>query len=112
MNYVLRIDNNILIGAYNIAYNKRSNYNYKTHKNCSGFSIRRIDWKQFMYKPEHKIVAGHLRRQIKKDYEVFIMNKVRMEKAKAMKKWDLRADYEGILRVVDNIKSPNIQGAL
>jgi hypothetical protein len=27
--YVLRIDNNILIGGYNVAYNKRSKFNYK-----------------------------------------------------------------------------------
>ena len=30
------------------------------------------------------------------------MNKVRMEKARALKKWDQRADYDATLRVVDN----------
>jgi hypothetical protein len=29
------------------------------------------------------------------------MSKVRMEKARAMKKWDQRADYDAVLRVVD-----------
>ena len=62
ISYVLRIDNNILIGAYNIAYNKRSKYNYKTTKSCTGFSIRRIEWKNFMYQPEHKTIAGMLRK--------------------------------------------------
>jgi hypothetical protein len=47
--YVLRIDNNMLIGAYNVAYNKRSKFIYKTSKDCSGFSIRRLDWKRFMF---------------------------------------------------------------
>tara|TARA_B110000285_G_C15131051_1_gene623618 strand:- start:1139 stop:1552 length:414 start_codon:yes stop_codon:yes gene_type:complete len=47
--YVLRIDNNMLIGAYNVAYNKRSKFIYKTYKDCSGFSIRRLDWKRFMF---------------------------------------------------------------
>ena len=84
MNYVLRLDNNILIGAYNVAYNKRSKFNYKTYVDCKGFSIRRIDWKNFMYKSENKTIASLLRKQIKKDYEIFIMNKVRMEKTKAM----------------------------
>ena len=47
--YVLRIDNNMLIGAYNVAYNKRSKFIYKTYKDCSGFSIRRLDRKRFMF---------------------------------------------------------------
>lgn len=105
INYVLRIDNNILLGAYNVAYNKRSKFNYKLQKSCTGFSIRRIDWKKFMYQPENKTVAGHLRKQIKKDYEIFIMNKVRMEKKRAMLKWDKRADYDAVLRVVDTWKT-------
>ena len=100
--YVLRIDNNILIGAYNVAYNKRTKFIYKAYKECSGFMIRRIDWKRFMYQPEHKTVAGLLRHQIKKDYEIFIMNKVRLEKARALVKWNQRADYDATLRVVEN----------
>jgi len=43
-----------------------------------------------------------LRQQVKKDYEIFIMNKVRMEKARALEKWNQRADYDATLRVVDN----------
>lgn len=31
INYVLRLDRDILIGAYNVVYNKRSKYNYKTY---------------------------------------------------------------------------------
>lgn len=104
VNYVLRIDKDILVGAYNVAYNKRSKFNYKAQKNCTGFSIRRIDWKKFMYQPDNKTVAGHLRKQIKKDYEVSIMSKVRMEKARAMRKWDKRADYDAILMVVETWK--------
>ena len=46
--YVLRIDKDILIGAYNVVYNKRSRFNYKTCQNCEGYSIRRIYWKNFM----------------------------------------------------------------
>ena len=56
-----------------------------------------------MYLPENKTVAGLLRKQIKKDYEIFIMNKVRIEKARALEKWGLRADYDGTLRVVDKM---------
>jgi hypothetical protein len=41
ISYVLRIDKDILIGAYNVVYNKRSRFNYKTFKNCEGYSIRR-----------------------------------------------------------------------
>ena len=101
-NYCLRIDNNILIGGYNVAYNKRTKFIYKTYKTCNGFSIRRLDWKRFMYMPENKTIAGLLRQQIKKDYEIFIMSKVRIEKARVLKKWDQRADYDATLRVVDN----------
>lgn len=31
------------------------------------------------------------------------MNKVRLEKARALEKWNQRADYDATLRVVDNI---------
>ena len=86
--YVLRIDNNILIGGYNVAYNKRTKFIYKTYKECNGYSIKRLDWKKFMYMPENKTLAGLLREQIKKDYEVFIMNKVRLEKSRELAKWD------------------------
>lgn len=100
---MLRIDNNILIGGYNVAYNKRTKFIYKTYKHCNGYSIKRLDWKRFMYQPENKTIAGLLRQQIKKDYEIFIMNKVRMEKAKALESWNKRADYDATLRVVDHI---------
>jgi hypothetical protein len=52
---------------------------------------------------EHKTIAGHLRTQIKKDYEIFIMNKVRLEKTRAKEKWQNRKDYEGTLMVVDHV---------
>jgi len=44
-----------------------------------------------------------LRKQIKKDYEIFIMNKVRLEKTRAKAKWHKRKDYEGTLMVVDHV---------
>jgi hypothetical protein len=33
------------------------------------------------------------------------MNKVRLEKKRAMQKWDKRADYDAVLRVVDTLKA-------
>ena len=105
INYVLRLDKDILIGAYNVVYNKRSKYNYKPERRCEGFSIRRLLWKTFMKKDEHKIISSHLRKQIKKDYEIFIMNKVRLEKARAMQKWQMRNDYDGTLMVVDHLSA-------
>ena len=108
INYVLRLDKDILIGAYNVVYNTRSKYNYKTEKRCEGYSIRRLEWKRFMAKDEHKIIAGHLRKQIKKDYEIFIMNKVRLEKSIVMKKWHRRNDYDGTLMVVDHDKKVKV----
>ena len=44
-----------------------------------------------------------MRKQIKKDYEIFIMNKVRLEKTRAKAKWHKRKDYEGTLMVVDHV---------
>lgn len=58
---MLRIDNNILVGGYNVAYNKRTKFIYKTYKHCVGFSIKRLEWKRFMYLPENKVIAGLLR---------------------------------------------------
>ena len=95
-----------------MAYNKRTKFIYKTYKDCSGYSIKRLDWKKFMYQPENKTIAKLLRSQIKRDYEIFIMNKVRLEKARALEKWNQRADYDAVMQVVDNnnfdlnVKSP------
>lgn len=43
--YVVRIDCDILIGGYNVTFDKRCNFVYKTSQACSGFSIRRTNWK-------------------------------------------------------------------
>ena len=43
--FVLRYENSNPLGAYNVTFDERSEYIYKTHTDCDGFFIRRNKWK-------------------------------------------------------------------
>lgn len=58
--YVLRIDSDILIGGYNVTFDKRIAFVYKTSQACSGFSIRRTNWKTVVFDEEYKNITHHL----------------------------------------------------
>ena len=99
-NYVLRQDRNIYIGAYNVTFNKRSKFVYRTYYKCEGYSIRRSLWKIKVMSEEHEQIVETFKKTIKKDYEVNTMTKIIEEKKRLIGKWHERADYSGILRVI------------
>jgi hypothetical protein len=55
--YVLRIKDDLLIGAYNLSANKRTKYIYKTGTVCTGFFIRRENWWEVLSNEEHKEIS-------------------------------------------------------
>ena len=48
------------------------------------------------------MITTPLKAQIKTQYEDIFAKRVRKEKLKAIEKWEVRKDYDAMLRVVDN----------
>lgn len=48
------------IGEYNISFNKRSQYIYKTKSICTGYFIRKLIWKQIF--SDNKEIAKVLKK--------------------------------------------------
>jgi hypothetical protein len=67
--YVLRLDKKIIIGAYNLTFNTRSDLVYRTFSLCQGYFIRRSNWKGIIEDEEHHILSSFIKQQVKKDYE-------------------------------------------
>jgi hypothetical protein len=101
-NFVIRLSEDIQIGSYNITFDKRSKYIFKTSQVCIGFSIRRINWKIVMMDEDFDIITTPLKKKIMIEYEEVTAQRVTKEKATLMAKWAQRNDYDAMLRVVDN----------
>jgi hypothetical protein len=107
--FVVRLTKDIQIGSYNITFDKRSRYIFKTKKACTGFSIRRISWKTVIMDEDFQVIAQPLKKIIKKEYDQEILFRVNKEKQRLIDKWGDRKDYDAMLRVVeheDDQKSP------
>jgi hypothetical protein len=57
--YVLRLDKKIIIGAYNLTFNTRSDNVYRTFSICQGYFIRRSNWKTIIEDEEHHVLASY-----------------------------------------------------
>jgi hypothetical protein len=42
--FVLRKGCGVVVGDHGCTFNHTSNYIYKTHSDCEGFSIRKLEW--------------------------------------------------------------------
>ena len=91
--YELRLRTAIIIGAYNVAFKRRSKFIYKTSTMCSGYSIRKSNWHGIMSDPDHKLLAGMLRKHVKSEFELNILWKLTPIKDTMVAKWKKRADY-------------------
>lgn len=78
------MDQDVQIGSYNITFDKRSKYIFKTHTTCTGFSIRRINWKDCIFNDEFEMITTPLKAKIKSEYEEVFARRVRREKIKAI----------------------------
>ena len=76
-------------------YDKRCNFIYKTHTNCSGYIIRKAKWRAL--EVEHTELYNYIKRQSLFNY----LNKVRKplleSKDQDIEQYDLRADYQQVL---------------
>jgi len=100
--FVIRLSKDIIVGAFNISFNKRTKFIYLAKTYCNGYSIRRSNWKNLIDDEDHKIIAGHLKNSVRKYYEKNILNIMKQEKEKVIQKWYKRADYHCMIAVRDN----------
>lgn len=57
-----------MIGDYNLTFDARSQFVYKTSKPCQGFFIRRRNWHSIFSSDELKEVTGIIKENIKTKY--------------------------------------------
>ena len=53
---------------------------------------------------DHSVISGHLKKQLKRDYEQSLFGIVNEEKKKVIKRWSTRADFEAMLMMVGQNK--------
>jgi hypothetical protein len=80
-----------VINAYACTFNERSEWVYKTNTICTGFFIRKKNWKTLFN--DHSKIVDELIEQITKIYITYIDNPLRKARDKEIKKYEQRADY-------------------
>ena len=55
--FVLRQKKNIIVAAYGCTFNINSQYIYKTHTVCSGFSLRKKHWQAVLNQDEFEDIS-------------------------------------------------------
>ena len=100
--YVLRYSNNVVIGAYNCCFNTRAAFIYRCKSDCSGYSIRKSEWKNIL--SEEPEIQHVIERNVKDDYENHISSKVMRVKETQVKKLSKRSDLQQILVIADNLE--------
>ena len=69
---VFRLDQSIIIGGYNLCFNNRSKFVYKTYSLCQGYSMRKSNWKKILEDDDHVVLSQLLKKKIKLNYEEFL----------------------------------------
>jgi hypothetical protein len=90
--FALKYQHNV-IGMYAVTFFKRSQFIYRTCKTCSGYFIRRFNWREIL-KDNDKHLCDEFKDQLAKEYEVKIMNKMNLKKSIELTRLSLRADFE------------------
>ena len=98
--YVLRYSNKVVIGAYNCCFNTRAAFIYRCKSDCSGYSIRKSEWKNIL--SEEPEIQHVIEKNVKDDYENHISSKVMRVKETQVKKLSKRSDLQQILVIADN----------
>ena len=91
-----------VIGAFEACFNRRSLFIYKTHKDCSGFSVRKRNWHAL--ETQHSILYQHIKRKALFFYIQRIRRPLLEQKNQDIRHYQTRADYKQVLylRNIDN----------
>lgn len=78
--FVLRKGAGVIIADHGCTFGHTSVFIYKTHSNCEGFSIRKLDWLSIMQKPELLPICEQIKQKIVQDH--FFNIKIKMNRCK------------------------------
>ena len=70
--------NSNVIGAYNVSYNVKSEYIYRTVSQCNGFFVRKKAWHNIL--KNHDQMAHIFKAKIARDYEIKVSRVLRLHK--------------------------------
>ena len=59
--FVLRKGHGVVIADHGCTFNHSSNFIYKTHTDCEGFSLRKLEWQKTLQKPELEVIASQIK---------------------------------------------------
>lgn len=78
------------LGSYGATFNKRSQFVYRTQTQCTGYFIRKVNWKKIL--DENSFVSNELKSQILRIYETRFRGKINLAKKLEIRKLRKRAD--------------------
>lgn len=79
-NFCLRLNKDIIIGAFNMCSSKRTKFIYKAQNHCKGYFIRKSNWKDIMGDPELRSVTIPFEKSVTKYYHEKIFKRMTAEK--------------------------------
>ena len=94
--YKLSYEGVNIIGAYAVTFDKRALFIYKTVTQCTGYFIRKINWKN-IFAADHEEITEKLKKNLKKEYVQNIKKPLMQHKITTIKKLAKRADFDTIL---------------
>ena len=95
--YVIRLAQGGVVGIYNVTFDKKTIFIYKVQQCFEGFSIRKLSWKGIIFNEEYEDLTFFMRKQIEKEYNSQIKDKVIEVYNKVMIRLQQRNDQQEIL---------------
>lgn len=95
--FPMRLKGHTCIGAYEVTYNKRTLFIYKTVEICWGYFIRKQNWINIMSNEDNKSFIYDAKTKIRNDFNKNIKEVLKSCKEYDVKKLSRRADYQRVL---------------
>jgi myosin-crossreactive antigen len=88
--FVMRKLNSIVIADHGCTFNHQSNFIYKTHSACEGYSIRKEKWNKLL--SEETEITQQLKKRISVNYFYHLQIKINAKKASEIRRLNHRSD--------------------
>ena len=86
-----------VIGAYNVSYNKRSMFAYKTYERCQGYFVRKSNWLRIMAEEEYQYLVELFKQNAREEYFSTIKSRLLECKEFELRKLSDRADFDTVI---------------
>lgn len=88
----VRFPGKTVIGGYEVCFDKRNLFVYKTSSHCQAFIIRKQKWREL--ESQHRECYDYIKRKSLLDYMTKIRKPLLAKKEDDIEHYDLRADYK------------------